>query len=154
MAAAAHTDCLICAEIDPCWTGFDRQKITGVAGLLESIRQDSAEHPDAWEDKTAPTNTEHQNFLDREEARKKRRAEQAKVDENWDPKANPNAEGDPYKTLFISRLSKDATEEDLRREFAMYGHIERLVIVRHPKTGKSKGYAFILYEREKDMKGV
>lgn len=92
--------------------------------------------------------------MNRDEARKKRREELNKADENWDPKTNPNAEGDPYKTLFISRLSKEATEEDLRREFAMYGHIDKLVIVRHPKTGKSKGYAFILYEREKDMKGT
>jgi U1 small nuclear ribonucleoprotein len=60
--------------------------------------------------------------------------------------------GDPYRTLFIARLSYEVTEEDLRREFEMYGQIERLRIIRD-KKGKSRGYAFILYEREKDMKG-
>jgi RNA recognition motif-containing protein len=35
----------------------------------------------------------------------------------------------------------------------MYGPIEKLVIVKNKLTGKSRGYAFILFEREKDMKG-
>ena len=35
----------------------------------------------------------------------------------------------------------------------MYGKIERIRIVRD-KKGKSKSYAFIVYERERDMKGT
>ena len=72
------------------------------------------------------------------------------------PQNDPEAVGDPYKTLFISRLNYEATEEDLRREFNMYGPIERIRLVREESgknKGKSRGYAFILYEREKDMKG-
>lgn len=83
------------------------------------------------------------------------------------PQDDPEAVGDPYKTLFISRLvspasgshqkgtdnqSKKTTELDLRREFEMYGAIERIRIVQDNK-GKSKSYAFIVYERERDMKG-
>jgi U1 small nuclear ribonucleoprotein len=34
----------------------------------------------------------------------------------------------------------------------MYGKIERIRIVKD-KKGKSKSYAFIVYERERDMKG-
>lgn len=139
------------ADLAP--TGIERDQITGVVGLLDTIRQESAEQPDAWEDKTQTTDTELQKYLNREADRKQQKADISKRNENWDPKADSNAEGDPYKTLFISRLSKEATEEDLRREFAMYGHIDKLRIVRDPKTGKSRGYAFILYEREKDMKG-
>lgn len=41
---------------------------------------------------------------------------------------------------------------DLRREFEVYGNIERIRMVRDRK-GKSKSYAFIVYERERDMKG-
>lgn len=70
-----------------------------------------------------------------------------------DPKQDPNATGDPYRTLFISRLSYEATEADLKKEFDMYGPIEKLLIVKNKLTGKSRGYAFILFEREKDMKG-
>lgn len=39
----------------------------------------------------------------------------------------------------------------------MYGPIERIHVVREKfgkNKGKSRGYAFILYEREKDMKGM
>jgi hypothetical protein len=48
--------------------------------------------------------------------------------------------------------SKKVTEEDLRREFEVYGNIERIRLVLDRK-GKSKSYAFIVYERERDMKG-
>lgn len=34
----------------------------------------------------------------------------------------------------------------------MYGAIERVRIVRNKKD-KSRGYAFVVYERERDMKG-
>ena len=47
---------------------------------------------------------------------------------------------------------KGATENDLRREFEMYGTIERVRIVKD-KKGRGRGYAFIVYERERDMKG-
>jgi U1 small nuclear ribonucleoprotein 70kDa len=48
---------------------------------------------------------------------------------------------------------KSANETDLRREFEGYGTIERVRIVRD-KKGRSRGYAFIVYERERDMKGL
>ena len=84
------------------------------------------------------------------------------------PQDDAQAIGDPYKTLFLSRLvsaatasastdrllimqSKKVTEADLRHEFEMYGAIERIRMVKDLK-GKSKSYAFIVYERERDMK--
>ena len=86
------------------------------------------------------------------------------------PSDDPEAIGDPYKTLFISRLvcmqifirqcsvdimpqHKNATENDLRREFENFGSIERVRIVRD-RNGRSRGYAFIVFERERDMKGT
>lgn len=47
---------------------------------------------------------------------------------------------------------KQATESDLRREFEIYGTIERVRIVKD-KKGRGRGYAFVVYERERDMKG-
>lgn len=41
----------------------------------------------------------------------------------------------------------------MRREFETYGTIERVRIVRD-KKGRNRGYAFIVYERERDMKGL
>ena len=87
------------------------------------------------------------------------------------PQDDTNAGGDPYKTLFVSRLvsllddlvqgfvltffyqSKKATEDDLQKEFEIYGAIEKIRIVKD-RRGKSKNYAFIVYERERDMKGA
>ena len=41
----------------------------------------------------------------------------------------------------------------MRREFEGYGTIERVRIVRDKKA-RSRGYAFVVYERERDMKGT
>ena len=56
--------------------------------------------------------------------------------------------------IFASCLyqSKKVSEEDLRKEFEMYGSIERIRIVKD-KKGKSRSYAFIVFDRERDMKG-
>lgn len=48
---------------------------------------------------------------------------------------------------------KTATETDLRHEFEGFGTIKRVRIVQD-KKGRSRGYAFIVYERERDMKGL
>ncbi|KAB8276064.1 U1 small nuclear ribonucleo protein of 70kDa MW N terminal-domain-containing protein [Aspergillus minisclerotigenes] len=77
----------------------------------------------------------------------------------FDPSNDPQARGDPFKTLFVSRLSYDVKESDLEREFGRFGPIERIRIVKDTVTPKGskkphKGYAFIVYEREKDMKAA
>ncbi|KAL8721370.1 MAG: hypothetical protein Q9181_007721 [Wetmoreana brouardii] len=98
----------------------------------------------------------------RVKAEKKERQERLLNDE---PKKDedPQVRGDAFKTLFVSRLSYDVTEKDLEREFGKFGAIERIRIVTDthevgdgkPKKKKKKphhGYAFIVYERERDMK--
>uniref|UniRef100_H2ZHW0 U1 small nuclear ribonucleoprotein 70 kDa n=1 Tax=Ciona savignyi TaxID=51511 RepID=H2ZHW0_CIOSA len=69
----------------------------------------------------------------------------------WDPHNDPNAGGDAFKTLFVSRINYDTTESKLRREFEMYGKIRKVTMVKDIATGKPRGYAFIEYERERDM---
>ena len=90
---------------------------------------------------------------------------------------DPQVRGDPLRTLFVARLSYDTEVKDLEREFGRYGPIERvrayaelsialltqlcqIRIVENTHTTDPKnpkktqtGYAFIVYEREKDMKG-
>ncbi|KAH8928431.1 hypothetical protein BT69DRAFT_542491 [Atractiella rhizophila] len=132
------------------------KSIDGVAAVLERIRLDAAgkgnEEKENEENETF-TLCEEEKIKERRAAKLKKREEDMKKGlETYDPKADPHAGGDPYRTLFISRLSYQATEADLRREFEMYGPIEKLTIVKD-KNNKSRGYAFILYEREKDMKG-
>lgn len=43
-----------------------------------------------------------------------------------DPSKDPQARGDPYRTLFVARLSYDVKEADLEREFGRFGPIERV----------------------------
>lgn len=42
------------------------------------------------------------------------------------PQEDPNIRGDAFKTIIVARLSYDATEQDLEREFGRFGPIERV----------------------------
>jgi U1 small nuclear ribonucleoprotein 70kDa len=42
------------------------------------------------------------------------------------PDQDPNIRGDAFKTLIVARLSYDANESDLEREFGRFGPIERV----------------------------
>lgn len=60
-----------------------------------------------------------------------------------------------YNTLFVGRLAYEVTERKLLREFETFGPVKdiKLVTVKGgEKDGKSRGYAFIEYEQEEDMK--
>ncbi|KAI0123888.1 U1 small nuclear ribonucleoprotein of 70kDa MW N terminal-domain-containing protein [Xylariales sp. AK1849] len=77
------------------------------------------------------------------------------------PDQDPNIRGDAFKTLIVARLSYEATGSDLEREFGRFGPIERIRIITdtkaHERPNKKKkphrGYAFVVFEREKDMRG-
>jgi len=76
-------------------------------------------------------------------------AERAKT---WDPKNNPNATSDAYKTLFVARLSYEIDKNDLRDEFERYGPVKQIALIRCKKTKKPRGYAFIEFESSHDLK--
>ncbi|KAJ1910550.1 hypothetical protein IWQ60_010597 [Tieghemiomyces parasiticus] len=65
-----------------------------------------------------------------------------------DGSINAKGEGDPYRTLFIGRLDYTLSEQDLRREFEVYGAIRRVHLIRD-RESKPRGYAFVEYEDEK-----
>uniref|UniRef100_A0A5S6QA47 U1 small nuclear ribonucleoprotein 70 kDa n=1 Tax=Trichuris muris TaxID=70415 RepID=A0A5S6QA47_TRIMR len=69
----------------------------------------------------------------------------------WDPATNPNATEDPYKTLFVSRISYDTTEAKLRREFETFGPLKKVCMINSVVSGKPRGYAFLEFEHERDM---
>lgn len=88
---------------------------------------------------------------EREEKHKKKLSE---LMEKWNPNEDPEISGDPFKTLIIARLNYSVTESELKKELEEYGAIKRIRIVKDKKTGKPRGYAFVEYEREKDMKAA
>lgn len=57
-----------------------------------------------------------------------------------------------YNTLFVGRLAYEVTERKLLREMESYGPVKDLKLITDCKTGKSRGYAFVEYEKEDDMK--
>ncbi|XP_024006918.1 U1 small nuclear ribonucleoprotein 70 kDa isoform X2 [Eutrema salsugineum] len=72
----------------------------------------------------------------------------------YDPNSDPNASGDPYKTLFVARLNYETSESKIKREFEAYGPIKQVHLVTDQQTNKPKGYAFIEYLHTRDMKAA
>ncbi|KAK0605679.1 hypothetical protein LWI29_029512 [Acer saccharum] len=72
----------------------------------------------------------------------------------YDPNNDPSIAGDPYKTLFVARLSYETTESRIKREFESYGPIKRVRLVTDKETNKPRGYAFIEYMHTRDMKAA
>ncbi|KFM81237.1 U1 small nuclear ribonucleoprotein, partial [Stegodyphus mimosarum] len=125
------------------------KKTAGYTGIASFVNQ--------FEDpKNTPPPLRIETREERQERKRKEKAEQVayKLEQDialWSPAANPAATTDPYKTLFVARVNYDTSESKLRREFEVYGHIKKIVIVHDKNTGKPRGYAFIEYERERDM---
>lgn len=138
------------------------KNVDGVGQLLARLREEKTQgmmnsgEGEGMEEGEEPNFTyaeETKRQIRREERKKKKTEEFRIAKESYKPADDPEAIGDPYKTLFIARLHKSATESDLRREFEGFGSIERVRIVRD-KNGRSRGYAFIVFERERDMKAA
>ncbi|KAL2231162.1 UNVERIFIED_CONTAM: U11/U12 small nuclear ribonucleopretein, partial [Sesamum indicum] len=70
----------------------------------------------------------------------------------YDPFGDPKVIGDPYCTLFVGRLSHLTTEDTLRKAMSEYGRVKNLRLVRHIVTGASRGYGFVEFETEKEMR--
>lgn len=70
----------------------------------------------------------------------------------WDPKAeDARKTSDGYKTLFLGRLAYETSAWKLQRELEQFGAIKKLRLVTDP-LGASRGYAFVEFENEEDMK--
>lgn len=45
--------------------------------------------------------------------------------------------------IYVSNLSNDTTEEDLKKIFGEYGEVTSINLIKDRNTGESKGFAFI-----------
>ncbi|KAI8341820.1 hypothetical protein BC941DRAFT_414588 [Chlamydoabsidia padenii] len=120
--------------------------VTGVAHFVPELRN--------YDSSYVPWKTAEEKRKEKLELRLKKAEEHiAKGLETYDPNKDEKIQGDPFHTLFLSNLSYELTEEDLTQEFEIYGPIKHLRLVTS-EDGKSRGYAFIEFEREKDMKAA
>ncbi|CAK7564744.1 MAG: hypothetical protein SEPTF4163_002643 [Sporothrix epigloea] len=129
--------------------------VSGLAQYLPALR----EYKD--KDNFVPTESWLQR-RDRKAAEHKAEVEKNLVEgpKDYKPAEDPNVRGDAFKTLIVARLSYEANEQDLEREFSRYGPIERIRIVKdthadqkgNKKRKPHRGYAFVVFEREKDMR--
>jgi len=69
----------------------------------------------------------------------------------WNPNENGRATEDPYRSLFVAGINYETSESKLRKEFEQFGPIKKIFMAHDIKTRKPRGYAFIEYERERDM---
>lgn len=72
--------------------------------------------------------TPTESWLQRKDRKKQEKKEKVEkmLSEATPPDEDPQVRGDAFKTLFIARLSYEATEKDLEREFGRFGPIERV----------------------------
>ena len=61
-----------------------------------------------------------------EEPSEAHKESQKQAIESYDPHKDPEASGDPFRTLFVSRISYDTTEKKLKREFEVFGSIKKV----------------------------
>ncbi|XP_068739038.1 U11/U12 small nuclear ribonucleoprotein 35 kDa protein-like [Montipora capricornis] len=65
-------------------------------------------------------------------------------------KPNKRVCGDPDKTLFVGKLSKDTCEDTVYKVFGKCGELVNCKLVRDVVTGFSRGYAFVEYKSDRD----
>ncbi|CAN6211256.1 unnamed protein product [Urochloa humidicola] len=70
----------------------------------------------------------------------------------YDPFGDPKATGDPYCTVFVGRLSRQTDDDTLRKAMSRYGSVKSMRLVRDIVTGASRGYAFVEYETDREMR--
>ncbi|SMR46728.1 unnamed protein product [Zymoseptoria tritici ST99CH_3D1] len=102
---------------------------------------------------------ERRDRLTRDKAAKQAWVTGEGVKELYKPTEDENIRGDAFRTIFIGRLPYTCTTKDLEHEFGRFGPIERVRIVtdrseKPSKKGTSRGYAFVLFESERDMKAA
>jgi len=71
----------------------------------------------------------------------------------YDPHKVEDSTSDPFKTLFIARISYDTQERKLKKEFEHWGPIKKCRMIQD-LNGKPRGYAFIEFEHERDLKNA
>jgi len=121
---------------------------TGVAQFMSFFTDPKVEPPP---EPLKLMNREERILAKRKEKQDKEHQKIELAIKDWDPHNNPKATDEAYKTLVVCRLSYNTSESKLKRDFEQYGPIKQIKMVTD-LDGKPRGYAFIEFERERDMK--
>jgi RNA recognition motif-containing protein len=54
------------------------------------------------------------------------------------------------KKIFVGNLAWSIRDLELKEAFLDYGHIKECAVITERDTGRSRGYAFITYEKEEE----
>ena len=54
--------------------------------------------------------------------------------------------------MFVGGLPQDVSQDDLKDYFGQFGELESVQIMKDPLTGRSRGFAFLIYKVEESMK--
>eukprot|EP00440_Ansanella_granifera_P042199 gb/GFBE01045744.1/.p1 GENE.gb/GFBE01045744.1/~~gb/GFBE01045744.1/.p1 ORF type:complete len:320 (+),score=109.73 gb/GFBE01045744.1/:1-960(+) len=120
---------------------------TGCAEFVEFFSSDPAPPKDLWE---SPLERKARRHTEKVQAHKDSQKESI---EKYDPHKDANASGDPFRTLFVGRISYDTTEKKIKREFEVFGAIKKVRMI-YDLKGKPRGYGFIEFEHERDLKNA
>ena len=67
------------------------------------------------------------------------------------PPVVPNVVHEDDRKLFVGALPQEAKDTDIKEYFGTYGEIENINLKMDPMTGRSRGFAFIVF---KDLEGI
>ena len=45
--------------------------------------------------------------------------------------------------IYVGNLSRDATEDELRREFEVFGKVDSVTIMKDRRSGQTRGFGFV-----------
>jgi len=122
--------------------------LTGVADFVHHLTPaDQEQLPDC----PNLTPRERRTFFQRLRSERAQKENQIGL-EHWSPWNDDKTTEDPYKTLFVARLSYSTTETTLRKEFEHFGPLKSIRLVTDSNTDKPKGYAFLEFESSQHMK--
>jgi U1 small nuclear ribonucleoprotein len=121
---------------------------TGIAGFVQFFA------PSA-DDDYQPTPFEPPTERRKRNTKKRKTEHDAKLAaeiEAYKPHENDDATKDAFKSLFVGRLSYEVDQRALKKAMERFGKVKKLRLVTEKESGKPRGYAFVEFEDEADMK--
>jgi cold-inducible RNA-binding protein len=56
------------------------------------------------------------------------------------------------KNIFVGKMDPGTTEDELRSAFSVYGAVQTVNIIKDRDTGRSRGFAFVEMETDKEAR--